>query len=100
VGLRFWESARRRYNYRKDQRTFDVESLRKALVSTRRADPVLLILLAGLWLWKIAEFAGRSTGLLRRNLGWGFVVDVAIPVVFTLALAVFFLVRRLASLRR
>ena len=71
----------------------DMERSRKELLSTRRADPVLLVLLAGLWVWKIAEFAGRSTGLLRRNLGWGFVVDLTIPIVFTIVLAVFFLVR-------
>ncbi len=54
---------------------------------------MLLVLLAGLWVWKIAEFAGRSTGLLRRNLGWGFAVDATIPIVFTIVLVVFILVR-------
>lgn len=71
----------------------DMEKLRNLLASSRRADPVLLILLAALWVWKIEEFVGRSTGLLRRNLGWGFVVDLTIPIVFTIVLAVFFLVR-------
>ena len=82
------------------QRALDVESLRKALVSTRRADPVLLTLLGGMWIWKIAEIAGRSAGVLRRNLGWGYVVDLTVPVVVTCMLAVFFLVRCLATPRR
>jgi hypothetical protein len=49
-------------------------------------------------MWRLsAEFAGRSVSVLRRKLGEGFVVDVTNPVLFSLALGVFFLVRRLTT---
>jgi hypothetical protein len=82
------------------QTVFNMERLQKALASTRRLDPLLLTVVGALWVWKAAETAGKSTGLLRRNLGWGYVVGLTIPVVFTCALALFFLVRRIAATRR
>jgi peptidoglycan hydrolase-like protein with peptidoglycan-binding domain len=53
---------------------------------------------SGVAMWRLsAEFAGRSVSVLRRKLGEGFVVDVTNPVLFSLALGVFFLVRRLTT---
>jgi hypothetical protein len=71
-------------------------SLWKVLDSNRRVDALLLILLGGLWVWKAVETAGRETHLLRRNLGWGYVVDLGIPLGFTGAVGLFFLLRRIA----
>jgi hypothetical protein len=56
----------------------------------RRIDKLLVAIVGGLWVWKIVEIAGRVTGLLRRNLGWGYVVSLTIPVASTIALSVFF----------
>ena len=71
------------------------DSLRKFLVASQRADHVLLILLGAVWLWKAAEIVGRESRLLRRNLGWGYVVDLTIPLAFTVMLGLFFLLERL-----
>lgn len=82
------------------ERTFRMEGLRKLLVASRRVDTVLLTVLGALWVWKIVETAGRHAHLLRRNLGWGYVVDLSVPLGFTCALALFFLVRHIAGTRR
>jgi len=72
------------------------EGLRKFLVCSRRADRTLFVLLGAVWLWKAAEIVGRESRILRRNLGWGYLVDLTVPVVFTGALGLFFLLRRVA----
>jgi hypothetical protein len=59
----------------------------------RRLDKVLIAVVGGLWAWKILETAGRQSGLLQRNLGWGFVVDLTIPLAATAAVAAFFIAR-------
>ena len=59
----------------------------------RRIGKALVAIVAGLWVWKILEIAGRQTGVLRRNLGRGYVVNLTIPAVATIALAVFFIAR-------
>ncbi len=59
---------------------------RKALVSSRRADRILLVLLGAVWPWKAVEITGKESHLLRRNLGWGYLVDLTIPSAFTGAL--------------
>lgn len=56
----------------------------------RRINQLLVAIVGGLWVWKIVEIAGREAGLLRRNLGWGYVVSLTIPVASTIALGVFF----------
>lgn len=69
----------------------------------RHIDKGLVTIMAGLWVWKIVEFAGRETGLLGRNLGWGYVVNLTIPAAATVALGVFFgarwVARRFSSRR-
>src|SRR5260221_2368567 len=47
----------------------------------QRFDRIGLAFIAVVWIWKLFEYAGRQTGLLDRNLGWGFSVDFTIPVV-------------------
>jgi hypothetical protein len=74
-----------------------MDSLRKILVTGQWTDGVLLALLGALWWWKAAEVAGREAHLLRRNLGWGYVVDLSIALAFTCALGLFFLLRRIAG---
>lgn len=71
--------------------------LTKALDSSRRIDPGLLSLVGALWLWKATETAGRASGVLRRNLGWGYFVDLTFPIVVTGAVGLFFLFRRVAA---
>ena len=56
----------------------------------RRVDQLLIAIVGGLWVWKVLEVAGKETGLLRRNLGWGYVVNLTIPAAATIALGVFF----------
>jgi hypothetical protein len=56
----------------------------------------LIICAAAAWLWKLAEIAGREAHLLRRNLGWGYYVDLTIPIVLTGGAALFFIIRRIA----
>lgn len=56
----------------------------------RHIDKVLVAIVGGLWVWKIVEVTGRETGLLGRNLGWGYVVNLTIPAAPTVALGVFF----------
>jgi hypothetical protein len=69
-------------------------SLQKALLySQRHVGKVLVAIVASLWVWKAMEIAGRETGLLRRNLGWGYVVNLTIPIAATAALGVFFAAR-------
>lgn len=63
----------------------------------RRTDRALLAVVGVVWLWKAVEIGGRQAGLFRRNLGWGYVVDLSFPVAVTFAVALFFLVRRVAS---
>ena len=58
-----------------------------------RIGKVIVAIVAGLWAWKTLEIAGRQTGVLLRNLGWGYVVDLTIPAAATIALAVFFIAR-------
>ncbi len=79
------------------ERKFGMASLRKLLLSSRWADPILLTLLGGVWVWKMVETAGRHAHLLRRNLGWGYVVDLTIPIGISCALGVFFVVRRIVG---
>jgi hypothetical protein len=57
----------------------------------------LIICLGATCLRKLVEIIGRQTGLLRRNLGWGYVVDLTIPVALTGAAGLFFIIRRVAS---
>ncbi len=71
------------------------EILRKVLTPSRRIDRGLLLLLAGVWLWKVVEVAGRESRLLRRNLGWGYLVDLTVPLTLTGLLGALFLFRRL-----
>ncbi len=71
----------------------------KALLSGRRTARVLVVLLAAAWLWKALEITGRQTRLLRRNLGWGYIVDLTIPLAFTGAVGAFFVLRRVAGRR-
>ena len=61
-------------------------------------DRIGLAFIALLWIWKAAEYAGRQTGLLDRNLGWGFYVDFTIPVVVTIAFLSMEAFRRIARL--
>ena len=72
------------------------ESFGRFFVSSPRADRTLFVLLGAVWLWKAAEIVGRESRILRRNLGWGYLVDLTVPVVFTGALGLFFLLRRVA----
>jgi hypothetical protein len=74
-----------------------MKTLDRLLRASQRADGALVALAAGLWLWKAAELSGRQFGLLRRNLGWGYVVDITTPLVVTGAVASFFLVRHFLS---
>lgn len=62
----------------------------------RHIDKVLVAIVGALWVWKIVETTGRQTGLLHRNLGWGYVVNLTIPAAATVALGVFFGARRIA----
>ena len=62
----------------------------------RRIGKVLVAIVACLWVWKILETVGRQTGVLRRNLGRGYVVNLTIPAAATVALAVFFIARWVA----
>lgn len=59
----------------------------------------LIALIAALWCWKALEIGGRKAHLLRRNLGWGYVVDLSTPLVATGVAALFFVVRRIVSLK-
>jgi hypothetical protein len=58
---------------------------------------MLLVVLGAVWLWKGVEILGKESHLLRRNLGWGYLVDLTIPLAFTGALGLFFLLRRIAG---
>ena len=62
----------------------------------RRIDKLLVAIVGGLWVWKILEISEREAGLLRRNLGWGYVVNLTIPAAATVALSVFFGTRWIA----
>jgi len=73
------------------------ESFRRFFVSSRRADRTLFVLLGVVWLWKAMEIVGRESRVLGRNLGWGYLVDLTIPIAFTGALGLFFLLRRIAG---
>lgn len=73
-----------------------MESFRRALTLSRRADSAFLILAGALWVWKGAETLGRQTHVVSRNLGWGYFVDFTIPIGFTAALGLLFVLRRLA----
>jgi hypothetical protein len=61
-------------------------------------DRIALAFVAGLWLWKLVEFAGRQASWLNRNLGWGFYVDFTIPVAATVVFVLFVALRRIARL--
>ena len=39
-----------------------------------------------LWVMKCAELLAREYGWMPRNLGWGYLVDVTVPVVATFLL--------------
>ena len=67
-------------------------------VSGRLFDRIALLFVAGLWLWKVVEYAGRLAGWLERNLGWGFYVDFTVPIVATVAFLLFVVLRRIARL--
>lgn len=66
---------------------------REPFFRRRRLDTLLIASVTALWVWKILEIAGREAHLLRRNLGWGYVVDLTIPVAATAGLAVFLVAR-------
>ena len=67
----------------------------------RQIEKLLVAIVAGLWVWKVLGIAGRQIGLLPRNLGWGYVVNLTIPVAATVVLGVFFAARRVTRrLRR
>ena len=70
-----------------------MRSVRQLLIASRRADPFLLGLVGALWVWKAAETLGRAAHWLPGNLGWGFVVDLTLPLGFTVVLGLVFLVR-------
>ncbi|MEJ2009378.1 MAG: hypothetical protein P8Z30_14690 [Acidobacteriota bacterium] len=59
------------------------------------ADRALEIAVCAAWLWKLGELIGRQSGLLRRNLGWGYVVDLTVPAALTAIAVLFFVIRRL-----
>ena len=67
-------------------------------VRWRSFDGLALVFVVGLWLWKLVEFGSRGAGWLGRNLGWGFYVDIGIPVTATIALLLFLALRRIARL--
>ena len=54
-----------------------------------------LAFIAALWVWKIAEYAARETGLLERSLGWGFSVNFTVPVIATIAFLLILAIRQL-----
>jgi hypothetical protein len=62
----------------------------------RLIDRAIIICLGAAWLWKIGEYIGRATGMLRRDLGWGFYVDATIPAALTVAAGLYFIIRRVA----
>jgi hypothetical protein len=64
----------------------------------RLFDRISLAVIAASWIWKVAEYTGRVSGLLERNLGWGFYVDFGIPVTATIAFLLFVALRRIARL--
>ena len=67
-------------------------------INQRQFDRIALTILAGLWIWKTAEYAGRAVGLLERNLGWGFYVNFTIPVTATIAYLLFVVLKRIVRL--
>jgi hypothetical protein len=95
-------SARRSQRARRwvciDQLTMaKMESFGKGGAVRRHLDAALLVALGGVWVWKVTEVVGRETRLVRRNLGWGYVVDLSIPAGLTAGVGLFFLVRRLLA---
>ena len=48
-----------------------------------------------LWTWKLGEYVAREAGLLERNLGWGFSVDLTLPLIAMITLLLFKVGRRL-----
>ena len=62
----------------------------------RLIDRAIIICVGGTWLWKIGEYMGQATGVLRRNLGWGFYVDATVPIALTVAAGLYFIIRRVA----
>ena len=55
-----------------------------------------LTFLAALWIWKAAEYAAREVGLLERNLGWGFYVNLTVAPIVTFAFLSILALRRIA----
>ncbi|HXH48531.1 MAG TPA: hypothetical protein VNM47_04085 [Terriglobia bacterium] len=70
--------------------------LPRILRRRRLIDRAIIICVGASWLWKIGEYIGRAMGVLRRNLGWGFVVDMTIPAALTVAAGLYFIIRRVA----
>jgi hypothetical protein len=70
--------------------------LPRILQRRRWIDRAIIICVGGAWLWKIGEYVGRATGVLRRNLGWGFYVDATIPAALTIAAGLYFVIRGVA----
>src|SRR5262249_51979258 len=64
----------------------------------RLFDRIALAFVGVLWTWKAAEYAGRAVGLLERNLGWGFYINLTIPVMATILFLLFMSLRRLVWL--
>jgi len=52
---------------------------------------------AAVWAFKIAEIGARQTKLIPGNLGWGYVVDLSIPLAITLAFGVLLAALKLRS---
>ncbi len=67
-------------------------------VNLRLFDRIVLTFLAALWIWKAAEYGGREVGLLERNLGWGFYVNITVASIATIAFLLFVALRRIARL--
>lgn len=70
--------------------------LPRILRQWRWIDRAIIICVGAAWLWKIGEYIGRATGMLRRNLGWGFYIDATIPAGLTVAACLYFIIRRAA----
>ena len=67
-------------------------------INWHRFDRIGLAFITVVWMWKVVEYAGRQTGLLDRNLGWGFYVDFTIPIVATIAFVSIVALKRIARL--
>ncbi len=64
------------------------------LISSRKPGRVVLGLVVASWGWKILEIAGRQSGVLRRNLGWGYYVTLDAPILLTFAACFLWVVKK------